>query len=169
MHQSWRGKEQKDDHVMSRCSIILRPSIYLCWAPVKVTLCFCWKSSQKELTNGGAERWRPKARRDTKLLRRRRFWPKKVKKEPNVNTVNEICTSDVEVLSEWPQICPAVASVHGDNKEVEFVDDTGNNALTDFPHARACCLIHPSQAGPVKHCENCFCYVCNKPVADCTE
>lgn len=86
------------------------------------------------------------------------FDPKKVKKEPSVNTVDEFCTSDVEVVSEGPQICHAVASVPGDGKEVEFVGATGKNALTDFPHARACYLIHPSQADPVKHCENCFCY-----------
>jgi hypothetical protein len=96
--------------------------------------------------------------------------PKKVKKEPSVNTVDEICTSDAEVLSEGPQICPAVASVPGDDdKEVKFVSATRKIALTDFAHARACCLIHPFHVDPVKHCENCFCYVCNKPVADCTE
>ena len=63
------------------------------------------------------------------------FDSKKVKKEPNANTMDETCDSDVEVLSEGPKVCPAVASlpVPDDDKEVEFVGATGKNALTDFP------------------------------------
>lgn len=44
----------------------------------------------------------------------------------------------------------------------------GYNALVDFPHARQNCVSHPFANGNRQlHCDNCYCYVCDCPAADC--
>ena len=97
---------------------------------------------------------------------------KKVKREPDTSTVEVNETSVVEVLPVAPRDCPAVASlpVPGDEDEdVQFVGATGNNPLTDFPHAREHCRVHLFRVDPALHCINCFCFVCDNPVSDCKE
>ena len=56
-----------------------------------------------------------------------------------------------------------------DEEEFEIVATKGQNALADFPHSRANCVTHPFASGGDKkaHCENCYCYVCDIPAADC--
>lgn len=55
------------------------------------------------------------------------------------------------------------------DEEFEIVATKGQNALADFPHSRANCVTHPFASGGDKkaHCENCYCYVCDIPAADC--
>jgi hypothetical protein len=58
-----------------------------------------------------------------------------------------------------------------DEVELECLGSTGGaNALVDFPHARAHCLIHPFEARDfLPFCPNCFCYICDVRAAECTE
>jgi SNF2 family DNA or RNA helicase len=43
------------------------------------------------------------------------------------------------------------------------------NSLSDFPHSREHCVEHPVAANPLKHCVNCYCFVCDQPATACTE
>eukprot|EP00529_Nitzschia_sp_RCC80_P017439 CAMPEP_0113448776 /NCGR_PEP_ID=MMETSP0014_2-20120614/4944_1 /TAXON_ID=2857 /ORGANISM="Nitzschia sp." /LENGTH=835 /DNA_ID=CAMNT_0000340005 /DNA_START=16 /DNA_END=2523 /DNA_ORIENTATION=- /assembly_acc=CAM_ASM_000159 len=74
-----------------------------------------------------------------------------------------------------------------DDRDVEIVGRTGLNALEDFPHSREHCVVHPmnssygggggggsaagaagaSAAVTLKHCPNCYCYVCDIHASDC--
>ncbi len=95
---------------------------------------------------------------------------KKIKQEPVLaSSTHELTSSDVEILSEAPEHCPAAASLPHSDPEVQCVGATGMNALTDFPHAREHCLVHPFQVDANLFCVNCFCYVCDKPVSECQE
>jgi len=94
---------------------------------------------------------------------------KKIKQEPDTSGVQVNASSDVKILQEAPINVPVAASLPQPDEDVEFVGATGINALTDFPHAREHCLIHPFQVDPSLHCVNCFCYVCDKPVSECHE
>ena len=47
---------------------------------------------------------------------------------------------------------------------------TGDNALSDFPHARENCVaIKFVQGQEAKHCANCYCYVCDGPAKECPQ
>lgn len=65
----------------------------------------------------------------------------------------------------YPPSTDAAGDGHDD--EIQFVGSTGKNALTDFPHSREHCLVHPHSTDPTLHCPNCFCYVCDKLVEEC--
>ena len=55
-----------------------------------------------------------------------------------------------------------------DDEEFAIVATKGQNALADFPHSRANCVTHPFDSGDKKtHCDNCYCYVCDMPAAEC--
>lgn len=55
-----------------------------------------------------------------------------------------------------------------DDEEFEIVATKGQNALADFPHSRANCVTHPFASADKKtHCDNCYCYVCDMPAAEC--
>jgi len=57
-----------------------------------------------------------------------------------------------------------------EDDEVSFIGRSGELALSDFPHSRENCVCAPWRAGKEqKHCQNCFCYVCDAPVSDCKE
>mmetsp|Transcript_57068 Transcript_57068/g.139047 ORF Transcript_57068/g.139047 Transcript_57068/m.139047 type:complete len:831 (-) Transcript_57068:269-2761(-) len=76
--------------------------------------------------------------------------------------------------------------VDGD-RDVEIIGRTGLNALEDFPHSREHCVVHPmnssygggggggsaagaagaSAAVALKHCPNCYYYVCDIHASDC--
>ena len=62
----------------------------------------------------------------------------------------------------------SAAAAGADDDEIEEMGHTGSNALADFPHSRSNCVVHAFKAGHfAEHCTNCFCYVCDKPAADC--
>lgn len=60
----------------------------------------------------------------------------------------------------------------GEN-ECMIVGQKGNNALSDFPHPRADCVVHPvgtaddDAAAAERYCPKCYCFVCDSPVAQC--
>ncbi|KAJ8609823.1 hypothetical protein CTAYLR_008121 [Chrysophaeum taylorii] len=58
-----------------------------------------------------------------------------------------------------------------DEDEVEVVGTTGENAITDYPHPRECCVIKPFKAGDVamcrETCPKCCCYACDAPASEC--
>ena len=68
---------------------------------------------------------------------------------------------------------PGNAVADADADEPIFQGSTGKNSLLDFPHARANCLAKPFVEGDedkcFEACPNCYCYVCDTPVAACEE
>ena len=61
--------------------------------------------------------------------------------------------------------------------DVEITGHLGENPLSDYPHARHHCVVFPlrgvggfggAAAAAATHCPNCFCWVCDTPVAACT-
>ena len=107
---------------------------------------------------------------------------KKIKKEPPPSTSTTLndCTSNNEddvaviIIPVATSFVAAAASRNGNNSnkeeaEVQFLHSTGPNPLSDFPHAREHCIVHPFVADPATHCINCYCYVCDTQVAKCTE
>ena len=64
----------------------------------------------------------------------------------------------------------AAVDEEDEDDEVVFQGRTGDAALVDFPHARENCAQCPWRPGAEsQHCENCFCFVCDVPVAQCVE
>ena len=62
----------------------------------------------------------------------------------------------------------ATSETAEDEDDVQVLGSTGPNALTDFPHAREHCLVHPLAATEAQsYCPNCYCYVCDRPARDC--
>ncbi|MQL71890.1 hypothetical protein Taro_004231 [Colocasia esculenta] len=48
--------------------------------------------------------------------------------------------------------------------EVTVVAERGKVALRDYPHSRHLCVKHPFSKTPhEKYCDQCYCYVCDKP------
>lgn len=45
----------------------------------------------------------------------------------------------------------------------------GDNALADYPHSRADCVVFPFVRDPKKKCSNCFCFVCDIVATECVE
>ena len=44
-----------------------------------------------------------------------------------------------------------------------------HNALIDFPHSRGNCMKEKFGIGAdIKHCDNCYCYVCDKLASECS-
>ena len=57
-----------------------------------------------------------------------------------------------------------------DDDDVQCTGRTGDNALSDFPHARENCVaIKFVQGQEAKHCANCYCYVCDGPAKECPQ
>jgi len=65
----------------------------------------------------------------------------------------------------------STSTVDEDEEDVVFQGRTGQLALSDFPHCRAHCLEHAFSADDADvcyaACANCYCYVCDLPVAAC--
>ena len=66
----------------------------------------------------------------------------------------------------------ADADISKDEDAVEVIGSSGPNVLSDFPHARADCAVHHwtlqgDHASKLKHCSNCYCYICDGPASDC--
>jgi len=88
---------------------------------------------------------------------------------------NGVEESDVAVVS------AAARAFRPNSDTTEGMDDdgcfllgsTGTNTLTDFPHSRENCVIAPMASADNHdtnrmHCPNCYCYVCDVPVQECT-
>lgn len=91
---------------------------------------------------------------------------KKVKREGKSSSSQTDGLSEVGIVPKTSPVA-SLPTLRDDDEvasfeEVEFLGATGSNPLTDFPHAREHCLVHPFQTDPNRHCENCFCYVCDK-------
>jgi len=56
----------------------------------------------------------------------------------------------------------------GDEKSVEFLEESGNSA-TDRIHHRFDCVKYRFRTNPKDHCSNCFCVVCEERASDCKE
>lgn len=59
-----------------------------------------------------------------------------------------------------------------DDDDVILVDvvKKGMDANVDLPHMRSQCGVHPWKGHSEalqKHCDKCFCYVCDKPASEC--
>ncbi|CAB9510290.1 expressed unknown protein [Seminavis robusta] len=54
-------------------------------------------------------------------------------------------------------------------EEFQVLKSTGPLAFADFPHAREHCLIHPMADDPNKCCPNCYCWVCDTVVQECSD
>jgi hypothetical protein len=64
----------------------------------------------------------------------------------------------------------AGASNEEDDDELQFVGRTGQNALSDFPHARENCLESKWRPGAEANaCPNCYCFVCDQPASKCPQ
>jgi hypothetical protein len=71
----------------------------------------------------------------------------------------------------------ATATKEDDEDECMIVGQKGDNALSDFPHSREDCVVHPmvynkfqreeSIATAAKHCPNCYCFVCDILASTC--
>ena len=76
----------------------------------------------------------------------------------------------VEVAA--PQAAPTPQDEAADDgDEIVFCGRTGSIALSDFPHARFDCCVHPWSLGAatnMQHCQMCYCYVCDSAAADCS-
>ena len=62
----------------------------------------------------------------------------------------------------------APVPVTGDDG-IQVVGERGAHAGRDYPHARFSCLVYPFNSSvKSQHCAQCYCYVCDVPVKQCT-
>uniref|UniRef100_A0A0E0MB27 Uncharacterized protein n=1 Tax=Oryza punctata TaxID=4537 RepID=A0A0E0MB27_ORYPU len=60
-----------------------------------------------------------------------------------------------------PDVIPATAAA---NDDIAVVAERGKVACRDYPHPRSACAKYPfGTTSHEKHCEQCFCYVCDVP------
>lgn len=80
--------------------------------------------------------------------------------------------SEIEVLKA-NQLPATKTSTSGSGDDCDedciIVGQKGVNVLSDFPHPREDCVVHPMSKNPEAHCTNCFCYVCDVNVKDCKD
>lgn len=104
--------------------------------------------------------------------------PKRPRERANVERAAVVTLGDtddeVEEVVAPPRTCTpaasAVPAADGEDADFQVVGTRGTVALVDFPHARPNCLACPFTKGQESaHCENCYCYVCDKPAAACAE
>ena len=69
-----------------------------------------------------------------------------------------------------------IASAASADMDVEIVGTSGVHSIRDMPHARFDCLVKPwPKTGTptveqcAEACDKCFCWVCDKPWADCKD
>jgi len=68
-------------------------------------------------------------------------------------------------------------TVHeGDSpNDIQVLQSNAVNPLVEYPHARFLCKAHPFSFSRISseenqlHCSNCFCYICDVPVKECSE
>ena len=81
---------------------------------------------------------------------------------------------DVTNTAEVVEVAPPAKPLRKATKvtvddDVEITGHSGANALSDFPHGREDCVEFPWATGPAKFCRNCYCIVCDSPVAKCID
>ena len=76
-----------------------------------------------------------------------------------------------EVMEAAAPSNPLISGAQDDgDDELTFVGRTGANALEDFPHSRENCVVCRFMPGKeAESCPQCYCYVCDAPVAKCAE
>ncbi|VEU37751.1 unnamed protein product [Pseudo-nitzschia multistriata] len=86
------------------------------------------------------------------------------------------CEDDeVQVVDAPPLPILPITACLSDTGDVEVLGSRGGqNALSDFPHAREDCVVHPfANDGRAQtnrtFCPNCYCYVCDLPASGCGE
>ena len=68
---------------------------------------------------------------------------------------------------------PAKDEADEDDDEVVITGASGSNALSEFPHPRHACVVHPlpgpggDRATARLHCPRCYCFLCDGPAAEC--
>lgn len=77
---------------------------------------------------------------------------------------------DNYIVEQNQQVAEESSSNQSLNNEAgfEIVSTRGNCPNIDFPHLRYNCGNHSYLVCPAKYCDNCFCYVCDKPVYECS-
>ncbi|PSC76011.1 helicase-like transcription factor isoform B [Micractinium conductrix] len=79
----------------------------------------------------------------------------------------------LEVHDNQPAAEAAPARPLGPEEDLEVVAEAGTVWNKDMPHVRDVCGQHPFQktvaAGNAKHCDKCFCYVCDCLAGECRE
>ena len=89
------------------------------------------------------------------------------------NGVEEVAAPEKQIKKARVQ-----ADAAGSDDDLEIVGEFGDSAA-DFPHARCDCSSHKffakdgraklTTAGNADHCGNCYCFVCDCPVAECKQ
>ena len=90
-------------------------------------------------------------------------------------TFEDAITLDSDEEAVVPEAAAVVPEAPED-EEVQIVGNTGSNPLSDFPHPRHACVVHPfppgggrdgERAAAEAHCPRCFCFLCDGPAAEC--
>ena len=61
------------------------------------------------------------------------------------------------------------SNTNDDDAEIQVLGSIGNNALSDFCHAREDCVTKPFRKDPTAYCSQCYCYVCDVQASACTD
>jgi hypothetical protein len=88
------------------------------------------------------------------------------------DVVPETCDDDVVIVAVLPRAAerPARVLAQARPSDVEVVGTTGENALEDYPHPREHCVLHVFNVNnAVRHCPNCFCFVCEDRATSCKQ
>lgn len=101
--------------------------------------------------------------------------PKRAKSTPTPSAAPATTTTmgdeDDVVMVDAPAAAPLNETAEVDEDGVVIVGRTGQNSVEDFPHARHECGVHPFTPGNADKnevvCPNCWCFVCDKKVAEC--
>jgi hypothetical protein len=121
---------------------------------------------------------RPVVRNPYKQLSKRVRSDAVVSRKTKVKMENELLKPDAPVSSivvdaelcivdAIPSFAKSLDAGDSGDKECWIVGQKGFNALSDFPHSREDCVVHPIVNDAELHCPKCFCYVCDVLVADC--
>ncbi|KAJ1461425.1 hypothetical protein M885DRAFT_507415 [Pelagophyceae sp. CCMP2097] len=84
----------------------------------------------------------------------------------------EACDDEVVFVAVLPRATKRPARVVTQEKpsDVEVVGTTGENALEDYPHPREHCVLHAfNVSNAVRHCQNCYCFVCDFRAGSCPQ
>ena len=88
--------------------------------------------------------------------------------------VVNLLSSDEEDSPKQQQSAAATSSSgkHGEGSDSDVEMVGAPPAITNYPHARFNCLVHPfkresSKADKIRTCDNCYCFVCDILASDC--
>ena len=113
-----------------------------------------------DLTSSDADEGLPRSRK------------RRLEEEPSTESKHEASRPLPSPLPNAPNQVGALSlPLVADDDEPVILHSTGSVALKDFPHARENCLSAPFVLGDAAraHCPNCYCFVCDLPVAACDE